>query len=428
MTDLWTEASRDLESEGRQHALEMAKHASSGIWGFLAQAQSPVEYADRLDLAQNQIAAVASSTGAPLEDILAVFEQRFALLHEADKNPFGDDDSDKDDSDDDGDGNDDDDGANADKGDETDSGGDTDDSDDSDTNDDDDDDSDDDGDDDSDDKGDKGDKDQDDPGVSDDGSDGSAPFPPFKSSARYANLLSRIESGENPMSWGGSAPFVSSPSRKTAAGAIDDTVSDSNVPQDTGMDEGPSAGMGMPAALPETTKPRQLPAGGTEGLDTGGGEPLDPALNGGDIGAGADSPPDTQREAALSLIVKEVQRYNPGLSNQQCAKVAFQVMSRYLSKQAEDLSPLLYGDRGAVPDGPVTDAVKKWQPPDPKVPGAPKGGGTGTEAPGGGGGMPGGPKALMGGGEAAGAAGAGEAAGAATMGAEVAELAPLLLL
>jgi hypothetical protein len=421
MTDLWTEASRDLESEGRQHALEMAKHASQGVWGFLAQAQGPVEYADRLDLAQNQIQTVVASTGVPLEDLLGLFEQRFALLKEADKNPFGDDDSDKDDSDEDGDGNTDDDGDDSDKGDETDSDGDDDNSDDSNTDED--------TSDADDDSSDNKDGDQDNPGVTDDGSDGSAPFPPFRSSARYASLLSRIESGENPLNWGGSTPFVASPDRKTAAGAIDDQVSDTNVPQDPEMGSGPAGGTLMPPALPESTKPRQLPSGGTEGLDTGGGEPLDPALNGGDIGAGADSPPDTQREAALSLIAKEVRQYNPGLSNQQCARVAFQVMARYLTKKAEDLSPLLYGDRGAVPDGPITDAVKKWQPPDPKLPGAPKGGGGGTENMGGmPGGPKGGPKALMGGGEAAGAAGAGEAAGAAAMGAEVAELAPLLLL
>lgn len=387
--DLWTEASRDITDENRVRALEMAKHASQGVWAFLALAEHPVEYNDRLELVHANIEAVASSTGADLDDVLRVFEQRFALLMEAKGNPFGDDKSDDDDTDEDGDGSTDDDGKDGDKGDETDSGGDKDDDDDSDT--------------DEDGKTDHDkdpDHDGDDDDVDDDGSDGTPPFPP-KSAARYASLMARIEAGENPLNWGGH-PFVPS-SVRTAAGATDDIVSDANVPNPSTPADGLVGGAGP--MLPETTKPRQTPDDGGMGNPMGGGEGLDPELNGGDIQAGADdTPPDSQREAKVRAIASEVQRFNPQLSAKQCRRVAIQTVARYL-KQAEDISPLLYGDRGSVADGPLTDKAKNWQPP----------------APGGSGGSGGGaaPAAEEG---AAGAAGAAE-------GAEGAEaLAPLLLL
>lgn len=376
-SDLWTEASRDVEAERRLKAMEIAKNASRGIWAFLAQAENPVEYGDRLALAQDRIEAVASSAGVPTDDLLGVFEQRFALLTEAKDNPFGDDDSDSDNTDEDGDGSTDDDGEDGDKGDETDSGGDKDDSDDSDTNEDDDSDSDDNPDDpnpDDDDESQEKDPDQ-------DGDDDSSPqgdtdhdfFP--RSSARYAALHARIAAGENPLNWGGS-PFVGSPARKTAAvgadaGASDGIVSDTNVPQPGEMGAGPGGGV----SLPETTKPRQLP-GGPQSLDVTGQQPMDPALNGGDVGAGADEPPDTQRQAKIAAIAAEVRQHNPHLSAQQCARVAFQVVGRYY-KQAENLSPLLYGDRGNVTDGPLTKQIKDWQPPSPQ-PKMPGGGGGGS--------------------------------------------------
>jgi hypothetical protein len=402
--DLWTEASRDITDENRVRALEMAKHASQGVWAFLALAEHPVEYNDRLELVHANIEAVASATGADLEDVLAIFEQRFALLMEAKGKPFGDDDKDKDDKDEDGDGSTDDDGKDGDKGDETDSGGDEDDDDDSDT--------------DEDGKTDHDkdpDNDGDDDDVDDDGSDGTPPFPPKDNSSRYASLRARIEAGENPLNWGG-GPFVPS-SVRTAAGATDDIVSDSNVPNPGTPADGLVGGAGP--ALPETTKPRQTPDGGgmMPGMGDdpmGGGEGLDPALNGGDIQAGADdTPPDSQREAKVRTIASEVQRFNPQLSAKQCRRVAIQAVARYF-KQAEDISPLLYGDRGSVADGPLTDKAKSWEPPSP-------GGSGGSSSGGGGGGSSSG---------GAGAAGAAEegAAGAAE-GAEGAEaLAPLLLL
>jgi hypothetical protein len=105
--------------------------------------------------------------------------------------------------------------------------------------------------------------------------------------------------------------------------------------------------------------------------------------------------------------------------------VAVRVYDQYLSKHAEDMNPLLFGDRGGVPDGPATQKVKNWSPPDMRPigkPGAPAESGGGL---GGGGGA----------GEAAGEGAAAEGAGAAAEGAgagaaigEAAELLPLLAL
>jgi hypothetical protein len=402
MYDLWTEASRDLTAENEQRALEMAKHSSQGLWAFLAQAGDHLEYSDRLELTRDRLEAVASATGAPVEKLLEVFDQRFALLMQAkgDGNPFGDDDSDSDNKDEDGDGSTDDDGDDSDQGDETDQGGDDDSSDDSDTSED--------SDDDDDDQGDG--PDEDDPDGDDKDADSAPPF--MKGSSRYASLLARIEAGENPLSWGGT-PFARSSARVTAAGANDDFVSDANVPNPTEPANGLMGAPGPMPSLPETTKPRQLPEGSGGGFpDPSGmfGEETDPALNGGDIGAGADDlpPADSAKAAKVRAIAADVQATNPGLSPRQCERVARQVVARYY-KQAEDLSPLLYGDRGNVPDGPFTKKVKEYEPKPPKM-----------KAPGGGG-----APAAAGEEAAAAGAGAGEAAALAE-GAEA--LAPLLLL
>jgi len=113
-SDLWTEASYDAEAETQALHLEMAKHASSGLWSFLALASSPEEYADRVALAADGITATATAQNVPVETLLEIFDQRFALLMEAGDNPFAKDsqDSDGDDTseskDDNGDGHDDD--------------------------------------------------------------------------------------------------------------------------------------------------------------------------------------------------------------------------------------------------------------------------------------------------------------------------------
>jgi hypothetical protein len=196
----------------------------------------------------------------------------------------------------------------------------------------------------------------------------------------------------------------------------------------------------MNGGIAETTKPRQLPEGGgmdptmapgmgMDGIgEPGSDAPFDPATNGGDIQQGADDlpPADDSKMAKIKAIAAEVQKYNPTLSPAQCRKVASRVYSQYLHKHAEDMNPLLFGDRGSATDGPVTDAVKKWSPADLK-PGK-KGDGKEDE----GGGLPpilpklpelpGGPKLLELPGGAA-AAGEGEAAVAGA-----ARLLPLLAL
>lgn len=377
MSDLWTEATRDIESEERLKNLEMARHASQGIWSFLAQAGDQFEYEDRLSLAQDRIGVIASQTGVTEDELIKVFDQRFALLLEA-KGNYSVDDAPDDDKDDDGNPDDeqsdeeDSEEADEEKGSNSDDDGDDSDDDKKDPDPDDTDagqekDPDDDGDDDSDPNGD---------------TDGDF-FPP-KSSARYASLMERIQAGENPLSWGGAAPFAGSPARKTA-GLDDGAVTDSNVPQDPTANTDSGPGMGAaPLSLPETTKPRQLPEGGGGSSDMlAGGEPLDPALNGGDIQAGSDDlPPATSsRHSKVASIAADVRQYNPHLSQKQCEHVAEQVVARYY-KQAEDLSPLLYGDRGNVGDGPLTEKAKEWEPSGSgKKPGGGNGGGGSPSTP-----------------------------------------------
>jgi hypothetical protein len=234
MTDLWREASRDVEAENRAYGLEMAKSASSGTWTFLALAQSRQEFADRVALASSTITRTAGEHGVAPEDLLKVFTERFALLMEAGENPFAKKDDDQDDSDDsdddskdDGDSDSDDDkhgdgrsdSEGDDDGDEQDSDKDDSDVDDAGT-------------DDSDDNGDDGDDDheQDDDGKdnADDDEHGNdkdddqdedldnRESPAF--GGIYSSLLARINAGEDPLAWGGAAPFAGSLGR-TAVGA-----------------------------------------------------------------------------------------------------------------------------------------------------------------------------------------------------------------
>jgi len=429
-TDLWSEASRDLDAERHTLALETAKAASTGTWAFLAMATSQTEFEDRLALAGERIQTVAAEAGVDEEELKSVFAQRFALLAEAGSfPPGGDDDSDEDDdSGDDGD----DDGSDDDS--------DSDDSDDSDDSGDDDD--------DSDDSSDDGDSDGDDDSDSDSDSDDdkdSGSAPPW--AGKFSSLAARISAGENPLAWGGT-PFVRSSARKEAADGA--PVSDVNNPTpDPLADAGaPAPVPGMEGGIAETTKPRQMPEGGgmdspgmgMDGIDDNpaGADTPDSGLNGGDIEQGGnDLPPST---AKIAAIAAEVRRYNPGLSERQVLHVASQAYETYLHKHAEDMSPLLFGDRGGVEDGPATNKVKTWAPADFK-PGRPGGGGTGQEGEGDdggkgseGGGMvppvvPGLKRMLPGGGAgAAGGAAAGEAAGAGTALAEAGELLPLLAL
>lgn len=431
-TDLWTEASRDVEAENRSYALEIAKSAGAGTWAFLALAQSRQEFADRVALATTSITTAAARAGIAPEDLLKVFTERFALLMQAkDGNPFADEDDDSDDDKAKGDG-------------KSDSAGD-DDADDEDT-DDSNSDVDDAGTDETDDNGkDGGDDTEQDDGGDDNADDSEAGKDKDDDQAQdldqrespafggiYSSLMQRIEAGEDPLTWGG-RPFVSSLGR-TAVGADESPVTDTNVPNPTADAGAPPMGgmggmggtdpMGMPPAEALTTKPRQTP-GGDQGLNTPPGDPgLDPAMNGGDIEAGQSN----EGTAKIAVIAADVQRSNPSLSQARCRKIATAVVRRYL-KTAEDLSPLLYGDRSNTPDGPLTQKVKNWSPPDlTSLPKGPQGPGEGSQDSGEGeGGGEGGGGGAEGAGEAAGEGAAGEA-GAAGVAGEAAELAPLLLL
>lgn len=347
MTDLWSEASRDIDAERRTQNLEMAKAASQGTWEFLALARSPQEFGDRVALAADLIATTASDHNVAVSDLVDVFNKRFALLMEAKENPFDDDqDDDSDDSDSDGS--------------DDDSDDQSDDSDDSDSDDEDDDSSDD---------------------SDDDSGDDKDSAPPW--SEKYASLAAAIRSGADPLSWGGT-PFARSSARKEAAdGADGEPNSEEPAPEgEPGQGEGDTLNPndpvvpGMNGGIAETTKPRQLPEGGGldptmapgMGMDGIGDPPFDPATNGGDIQQGADDLPPTQaaryRYRKVAAIAREVRRYNPTLSERRCLSVAEQVYDRYLSKHAEDMSPLLFGDRGGVEDGPATHRVKTWSPAD----------------------------------------------------------------
>lgn len=461
--DLWASASDDAEAEARAIKLEAAKHAASGPWAFLAQAASPQEYADRIALASDTITAIAGTFDVPLEPLLKTFDQRFALLMEAKDNPFAkdsqddsDDDS-KDSKDDNGDGKDDDSDDDQDS-DDTGDGDDEDDSDDdSDKGDgaddvDDQTDKDDDGDTDNADNDTKG-KDEDPDQNQDEAHGTDQRISPW--GARHAHLAARIQAGENPLAWA-NAPFVPSPARKHAADGAD-PVTDTNTPQppdpqdatatpdgsgapdtgaqgpqtDTAMAPDPSSGPppGLSGGIASTTKPRQLPESGNDapgmGMD-GITDQFDPDLNGGDIEQGADAnlpgEPDTGNDK-IAAITAEVHRYNPTLSTDQCRKVAQKVYDTYLSKHAEDVNPLLFGDRGTVGDGPISGPIKNWSPAEMKPPkGLPGGSGGAPKPPG----MPGGAGGSGAAGEAAGEAGAGELA--AGGGASAAELLPLLAL
>jgi hypothetical protein len=368
MTDLWSEASYDYDAERQARNLEMAKAASQGTWAFLALAQSPEEYGHRVALASDQIMATAAASGVDMNDLIHVFDQRFALLMEAKSNPFDDDsDDDSDDSDQDGD---------------SDDSGDDDSDDSSDSDDDSDS-------DDSDDDSDSGDDESDD-SDDDDAKGKSQGIAPWAS--RYSSLAQRIEAGEDPLTWGG-APFAHSSARKEAADGADGPgpVSDVNSPQaGQGLPGDPGGVPGMNGGIAETTKPRQMPGGadptmapgmgmdgiGGPGLDSSPGmdAQFDPATNGGDIQQSAnDLPPaqDTGRMAKIKAIATEVKRYNPTLSSSQCRKVAARVYDQYLVKHAEDMNPLLFGDRGGIGDGPATQKVKNWAPADLKPAGGP---------------------------------------------------------
>lgn len=81
MTDLWIEASRDLEAENAEAQFTLAKMATASLWPFLALAQTDEEFSHRLALAEPQIDA-AVPDAVVRDKVLASFRDDFALMIE----------------------------------------------------------------------------------------------------------------------------------------------------------------------------------------------------------------------------------------------------------------------------------------------------------------------------------------------------------
>lgn len=78
MSDLWIEASRDVEAEHLAHRMAYAKVAAASVWPFLAQSKSTNEFEHRLALSYRQLANVVE---APLLDsLVASLRDDFATL------------------------------------------------------------------------------------------------------------------------------------------------------------------------------------------------------------------------------------------------------------------------------------------------------------------------------------------------------------
>ena len=149
--------------------------------------------------------------------------------------------------------------------------------------------------------------------------------------------------------------------------AAEDSVTQTNVPQQV---QGPQsfdqfAGPGPASTNQTTTKPRQMPG-------DGGGPGMDPASNGADVESGeptqesdgADPKPPTQAAKhgsyLLADLMADIRRANPGLAERDTFHLAKRVIDEYpLTKQAETWSPLSFGNRGRVPDGPLTMMLHK---------------------------------------------------------------------
>lgn len=91
MTDLWTEAGRDAEADALETRLTTARLAAAGLWPFLASAETPVDFENRLALQEDKIAHVASvqAAGDPVlfgvvhSSLREQFAQDFMVLHTA---------------------------------------------------------------------------------------------------------------------------------------------------------------------------------------------------------------------------------------------------------------------------------------------------------------------------------------------------------
>jgi hypothetical protein len=88
MTDLWTEASRDVEAETRERRFTAARVATAPVWTFLAAAEHPADFENRLAVVADRIDAVCASLADGAEfavlrnEINAAYARDFSILNE----------------------------------------------------------------------------------------------------------------------------------------------------------------------------------------------------------------------------------------------------------------------------------------------------------------------------------------------------------
>jgi hypothetical protein len=84
MDDLWADASRDVEAEQQTMAFYRASAAlEEELWPFLALSQSEAELEHRKALAMEPLQRIASESGMPLPELGAMIDNRFRILTEA---------------------------------------------------------------------------------------------------------------------------------------------------------------------------------------------------------------------------------------------------------------------------------------------------------------------------------------------------------
>ncbi len=129
-----------------------------------------------------------------------------------------------------------------------------------------------------------------------------------------------------------------------------------------------------------TTKPRQTPGdgGGAPQPGSGADSTMNPAANGSDVppddsttdlgGAGEAAQPKPPVQAkhssyVLADIMTDIVEGNPGLGERQAFLLAKRVLDEYpVTKQADAMNPLSFGDRGRVGDGPITRSIGRPKP------------------------------------------------------------------
>jgi hypothetical protein len=80
MSDLWTEASYDVEAKQRDLTYHRASAALEELWPFLALSRSEAELEHRKALAMEPLQRIASDTGMSLPDLGQLIDHRFELL------------------------------------------------------------------------------------------------------------------------------------------------------------------------------------------------------------------------------------------------------------------------------------------------------------------------------------------------------------